>query len=169
MIKAVIFATIAAVGNAIFVYGQRGSQESKNPFLFMLGAVIICTLLFFVSTLTFNTEKNISYLISNWKYVLMGGFGFFVTFFGFYLLYSGYGASTYIIYAVISIITTSIGVGVFLFKEPFNLYHSLALVFSILAITFYCYGQHVALQKKYVENDSKEENIVISHVVSDFE
>ena len=112
----------------------------------MLGAVIVCTFFFFVSTLLFNTEKNIPYLLANWRYVLISGFGFFVTFFGFYLLYSGYGASTYIIYAVVSIITTSLGVGVFFFKEPFNIYHFLALIFSIVTITLYCYGQYVALQ-----------------------
>ncbi|WP_459917786.1 hypothetical protein [Desulfocicer niacini] len=153
MIKPLIFATIAAIGNAIFVFGQKGAQVSKNPFLFMFGAVLICTILFFFSTLSFPTEKNISYLISNWKFILLSGVGFFVTFLGFYLLYSGYGASTYIIYAVVSIITTSIGVGVLYYKEPFNFYHFLALIFSIITITCFCYGQHIAKPEKQFKGD----------------
>ena len=155
MIKAIIFATIAAVGNAIFAYGQRGTQEAKNPFIFILGAVVICSILFFISTLFFNTEQNISYLTTNWKYIIISGIGFFITFFGFYLLYTGFGASMYIIYAVISIITTSIGVGVLCYKEPFNIFHFLALVFSIVTIAFYCYGQHISKLQKQNKDKTK--------------
>ncbi len=144
MINAIFFAIIAAVGNALFAYGQTGAEKTKNPFIFIFGAVAVCTILFFVSSLFYNQGKSASYLLINWKYILVSGIGFFITFFGFYLLYSGFGASTYIIYAVVSIITTSIGVGVLCYHEPFNTWHFIALVLSIIAIGCFCYGQHIA-------------------------
>ncbi|MBT7504950.1 MAG: transporter, partial [Rhodospirillales bacterium] len=32
MIQPLLFATLAAIGNALFVYGQRGANASANPF-----------------------------------------------------------------------------------------------------------------------------------------
>ena len=72
------------------------------------------------------------------------GVGFFVTFLGFFLLYSRLGASYYIVYAVLAIITTSIGVGVLVFKEPFNGYHVSALLFAIVSIVLYGIGHSKA-------------------------
>jgi len=48
------------------------------------------------------------------------------------------------VYAVLSIITTSIGVGVICYKEPFNMYHAGALFLAVLAICFFSYGQYKA-------------------------
>jgi drug/metabolite transporter (DMT)-like permease len=147
MLRALIYATIAAVGNALFVYGSRGSAEAKNPFIFMFGAVIVGTVLFSIAISFFDTHRNISFLLANWKFVLMTGCGFFISFLGFYLLYTGFGASSYILYAVISILTTSIGVGVFCYREPFNLYHTLSLLCALLTIVFFSYGQHISTLK----------------------
>jgi drug/metabolite transporter (DMT)-like permease len=146
MLRATIYATIAAVGNVFFVFGSRSSTEAKNPFIFMFGAVIVGTVLFSSAIVCFDTKNNLSYLVANWKYVFATGCGFFVTFLGFYLLYTGFGASSYILYAVISIITTSIGLGVFYYKEPFNIYHAVSLICAILTIVFFSYGQHIAIK-----------------------
>jgi len=35
MVKSIFFAGIAAIGNALFVYGQRGSGQSNNPSVFI--------------------------------------------------------------------------------------------------------------------------------------
>lgn len=140
MFKALLFAGIAAVGNALFVYGQRG-VSSASPFLFMLGACATSTLLFAVGALVSGGGGSIGeYMVANSKNILVCGVGFFVTFFGFFLLYTRFGASYYIVYAVLAIITTSIGVGVLVFREPFNAYHALALVFAILSIGLYGFG-----------------------------
>ncbi len=144
MVKSFFFAGIAAIGNAVFVYGQRGSGQSNNPFLFICGAVSICTLLFLTASFIYKTNSDIPYIISNYRNILISGIGFFITFIGFYLLYSRFGASYYIVYAVLSIITTSIGVGVICYKEPFNIYHLGALFLAILSICFYSYGQYKA-------------------------
>ena len=65
-------------------------------------------------------------------------------FIGFYLLYSQYGAVYYVVYAVLSIITTSVGVGILIFREPFNPYQVGALILAILAIVLFSYGQALA-------------------------
>lgn len=140
MFKALLFAGIAAVGNALFVYGQRGVSPA-SPFLFMLGACATSTLLFGVGALAYTGGGSIGdYMVANARNILVCGVGFFVTFVGFFLLYTRFGASYYIVYAVLAIVTTSIGVGVLVFKEPFNAYHALALVFATLSILLYGYG-----------------------------
>jgi drug/metabolite transporter (DMT)-like permease len=62
-------------------------------------------------------------LRDNWKAVLLSGLGLFLTYLGFNLLYSRYGASQYVLYAVLTIITTTSIVGIWWLKEPVNLYH----------------------------------------------
>ena len=140
MLKPLLFASIAALGNALFVYGQRGAGPSANPFLFIFGAVIVCTGLFAIAVLVFRTGDEIAYLASQWKIVLISGVGFFLTFVGFFLLYNNFGATQYTLYAVISILTTSFVVGVLIYKEHFNLYHAAAVVLAIAAIALFTYG-----------------------------
>ena len=140
MLKPLLFASLAAFGNALFVYGQRGAAPSANPFLFIFGAVIICAGLFSVATLVFRAGGEAAYLMAQWKVVLISGVGFCLTFVGFFLLYNNYGAAQYTLYAVISILTTSIGVGVLIYKEHFNLYHAAAVALAIAAIALFTYG-----------------------------
>lgn len=142
MYKVFIFAGIAALGNAIFVYGQRSAAVSPNPFLYMAGAILICMLLFLVATLVSGGEERISYLADNSLPIIIGGIGFFITFVGFYLMYSRVGANSYTVYAILSILTTSVGVGLVIFREPFNQYHVIAMSLAILAVCFFGYGQY---------------------------
>jgi drug/metabolite transporter (DMT)-like permease len=144
MPKALLFAGIAAIGNALFVYGQRKSAAANNPFIFMTGAVIVCSILFVVASTLFRTKDELAYLSSNLQSVITSGVGFFITFIGFYLLYSQFGAIYYVVYAVLSIITTSLVVGILIFKEPFTPYQAGALILAILAIALFSYGQSLA-------------------------
>lgn len=141
MSNALMFALLAAVGNAIFVFGQRGASQSENPFLFTLFSVAVCTLLFFGAACLFKTPHDVSYVAANLKSILISGVGFFVTFVGFFLLYSRYGASYYSIYAVLSILTTSIVVGMILYREPFNIYHVGSVCTAILTVFLFWCGQ----------------------------
>jgi drug/metabolite transporter (DMT)-like permease len=97
--------------------------------------------LFVALAMIFLTKQEINYLSNNLQSVIISGVGFFITFIGFYLLYSQYGAVYYVVYAVLSIITTSVGVGIVIFREPFNQYQVGALVLAILAIVMFSYGQ----------------------------
>lgn len=139
--KVLMFAGIAAVGNAIYVFGQRSAGVSSNPFLFMAGAVTLCALLFVTASLLSGSGTMTLYLKQNWWPVMISAFGFFITFIGFYLMYSRVGAHSYTVYAVLSILTTSVGVGIVVFREPFNVYHVLAVLFAVLAVGFYGFGQ----------------------------
>jgi drug/metabolite transporter (DMT)-like permease len=139
--KVFVFAFIAAVGNALFVYGQRGSSTSENPFFFLLLTLSVCITLFVVGALVSKGAMDTAYLTTNLRYIVISGIGFFITFVGFYWLYSQQGASGYIVYALLSILTTSIGVGLIIFREPFNRYHVVSGLLAVAAILFYGLGQ----------------------------
>jgi drug/metabolite transporter (DMT)-like permease len=137
----IAFATIAAVGNAMFALGQRKSASVENGLLFVgLSAVVavLCALAFAPLVGVFalgNTLKG------HWDAVLLSGLGLFLTYLGFNLLYSQYGASQYALYAVISIITTTIVVGMWWLQEPVNVYHKMAIGFAIAAVILFSVGQ----------------------------
>ncbi len=141
MYKIFIFAGIAALGNAIFVYGQRSAAVSPNPYLYMTAAISVCLIMFITATLISNGGQRASYMSNNMLPIIIGGVGFFITFVGFYLMYSRVGANSYMVYACLSILTTSVGVGMIIFREPFNHYHLIAMIFAILAVCFFGYGQ----------------------------
>jgi drug/metabolite transporter (DMT)-like permease len=137
----IAFATIAALGNAMFALGQRKSAGVENGLLFVgISALVavLCALAFapLVGVLAVrNTLKG------NWEAVLLSGGGLFLTYLGFNLLYSRYGASQYALYAVISIITTTIVVGIWWLREPVNMYHKVAIALAIAAVILFSIGQ----------------------------
>ncbi|MYB33928.1 MAG: EamA family transporter [Gammaproteobacteria bacterium] len=139
--KVFYFALVAAIGNAMFVYGQRGSSTSDNPFFFLTVTLTVCTSLFLVSTLISKGPTTLFYVQENLWYILISGLGFYFTFVGFYWLYTQQGATSYIVYALLSILTTSIGVGLILFKEPFNRFHVISGLLAVAAIITYGIGQ----------------------------
>lgn len=140
----IAFATIAAVGNAMFALGQRKSAGVENGLLFVgISALVavLCALVFapLVGVFAFgNTLKG------NWEAVLWSGFGLFLTYLGFNLLYSRYGASQYALYAVISIITTTIIVGIWWLQEPVNMYHKIAIALAFASVILFSIGQSKA-------------------------
>jgi drug/metabolite transporter (DMT)-like permease len=77
----------------------------------------------------------------NGKAVLLSGVGLFLTYLGFNLLYSRSGASQYVLYAVLSIITTTIIVGIFWLKEPVNVFQKVAIAMAIAAVILFSIGQ----------------------------
>jgi len=140
--KVFLFALLAALGNALFVYGQRGSQTSENPFFFLLVTLSVCTSLFLILALANKAPMDSAYLVENSKCILFSAIGFFVTFVGFYWLYSQHGAANYMVYALLSILTTTIGVGLIIFREPFNKFHVISGILAAASILFYGFGQH---------------------------
>ena len=71
----------------------------------------------------------------------MAGGGLFLTYLGFNLLYSRFGVSQYVLYAVLSIITTTVFVGIILLREPLNGYRIAAIVLALASIILYSLGQ----------------------------
>ena len=140
MLKPLLFATLAAVGNALFAYGQRGVTPTANPFLFTFGATAICMVLLSIATIYYRTVGDTVYVSGNLTMMGISGLGFFLTFIGFFLLFTNYGASQYALYASISIVTTTLGVGVLIYREDFNIYKVAAMVLAIAAIVLFTYG-----------------------------
>jgi drug/metabolite transporter (DMT)-like permease len=137
----IAFATIAAVGNAMFALGQRKSAGVENGLLFVGVSALVAVLfalLFAPLVGVFEVGKTLS---GNWEAVLWSGLGLFLTYLGFNLLYARYGASQYALYAVISIITTTIVVGIWWLQEPVNMYHKVAIAFAIAAVILFSIGQ----------------------------
>ena len=138
------FALIAAIGNAMFAAGQKKAFQFDNPFTFIALAVIVCAFLTVLSAPLFGQPNYSLAIKQNGHLAVFSGVVLFLTYLGFNLLYSQYGASNYILYAVLSIITTSVIVGVVIFKETFNIYHWLALLSSIITIALFTLGNGIA-------------------------
>jgi drug/metabolite transporter (DMT)-like permease len=137
----IAFATIAAVGNAMFALGQRKSAGVENGLLFVGVSALVAVLfalLFAPLVGVFEVGKTLS---GNWEAVLWSGLGLFLTYLGFNLLYARYGASQYALYAVISIITTTIVVGIWWLQEPVNTYHKVAIALALAAVILFSIGQ----------------------------
>ena len=137
----IVFATIAAVGNAMFALGQKKSVGVENGLLFVGLSALVAVLFALLLAPLMGIFDVGNTLKGNWKAILLSGLGLFFTYLGFNLLYSRYGASQYVLYAVLSIITTTIIVGVFWLKEPVNVYHKVAIAVSIIAVVLFSIGQ----------------------------
>lgn len=142
LVNAFIFALLAAIGNAAFVFGSKKSGPGTNPFLFIICALAGCILLMSVSFLIFPLQNFSQWLTANLKSLIISSVGICITYTGFYLLYSRAGASYYTLYAVLSIVTTSIIVGIFFFNEKFNLYYAVSMLCAFLTIVFFFLGQN---------------------------
>ena len=138
---AFFFALIAAIGNGLFVDGWRRSEDVSNPALFMLLAMLVCASLFMLTMTFFPKVQLLSFIEKNDVWVLISGVGYYLTFIGFYYLFTHFGASYYALYAVLSIITTTVIVGFLVFREAFNLYYGLAVLTAMLTVVFFAIGQ----------------------------
>lgn len=136
----ILFAGLAAIGNAIFALGQKQSAGAANGLLFVAASAAVATILALLASPVAGPLQA-SMLRGNGRAILIGGVGLFLTYLGFNLLYSRYGASHYILYAVISIMTTTVVVGFLWLKEPMNIYHLAAIAAAVLAIALFSIGQ----------------------------
>jgi drug/metabolite transporter (DMT)-like permease len=137
----IVFATIAAVGNALFALGQKKSASAENGMLFVaVSAFIAVSLACLTAPLLGNFDLGGTVKL-HWKNALIGGAGLFLTYLGFNLLYTRFGASQYVLYAVISIITTTVIIGVFWLHEPLNFPQKLAVLMAIASVILFSMGQ----------------------------
>jgi len=137
----IVFAGIAAIGNALFALGQKQSSGVENGLLFVGGSAFIAFLLSILSSPMIGKFDIISLIGGNRRFLLISGFGLFLTYVGFNLLYSRFGASQYVLYASISIVTTSVVIGFIYLKEPMNVYHVASVLTAIAAVVLFSVGQ----------------------------
>src|SRR3990167_2100849 len=143
-INILLFALVAAIGNAMFAAGQKIASTQNNSLVFIAISGAICVALTIISSTFFGSSNYLSTIRQSWHWSILSGLGLFFTYLGFNILYSRYGAANYIVYAVLSVITTSVVVGVFIFKERFNIYHFCALLASIMTVFLYWLGNSVS-------------------------
>lgn len=135
------FALIAAVGNAMFALGQRRSFGVHNGMAFVgASALVAAALAWSVSPLL--GGPDLSHMLRvNGRNILFGGCGLFLTYLGFNLLYTRYGVSPYVLYAVLSILTTTVFVGIFWLREPLNGYRIASIALALASVVLYSLGQ----------------------------
>jgi drug/metabolite transporter (DMT)-like permease len=139
--RAIAFASVAALGNALFALGQKQSQGISNGLIFVAASALIAVVLAALWAPAFGAFDVTHLLKSHLKSVLLSGVGLFLTYLGFNLLYSRFGASQYTLYAALSIITTTIGVGYLYLKEPVNGFHLASVFACLIAIGLFAIGQ----------------------------
>jgi len=133
----IAFASIAAIGNALFALGQKQSAGVPNRLVFVALSAFVATSLAVIAS-SFQGHITLAPILkSHGRSVMLSGVGLFLTYLGFNLLYSRFGASQYVVYAALSIVTTTIGVGFLYMREPINAYHIAAVVVSLAAIALF--------------------------------
>lgn len=137
------FALLASIGNAVFVFAQRRSVPSASPFLFIIFSLSVCVITLCVVSIFLPKTDLLKSFSENFKWIVLCGLGLAITYIGFYYLYSKYGATYYILYAILSFITTSVIVGIILLKENFNMYYVLSIICAVVTLyLFYLGKQH---------------------------
>ena len=137
----VVFAAVAAFGNALFALGQRQAAGVANGLLFVaVSALVACLLSIAGAPFTGSIEPAVL-LRGHWRSALLSGVGLFLTYAGFNQLYSRFGTSPYVVYAALAIISTTVGVGFLYLREPVNRYHIAAVILAVAAVVLYAIGQ----------------------------
>lgn len=88
-----LFAFIAAFGNALFAAGQKKAIGFDNSFAFIALAVIICVVFTLLAAPLLGPTNYLSSLKENWIWAIISGLGLFLTCLGFNLLYTRYRLS----------------------------------------------------------------------------
>jgi len=140
MIKMLIpfsFALLASLGNVFFVFGNRKVGNSGNPLMFTTTAMTVCVALYFVCFFALGPKGSGEFLRRNLLWCMLSGVGMFMTFLGFYLLYSRFDTSYYALFAVTSVLMTTLVLGVFILKEGINLYGVISIAAAVVSIVFF--------------------------------
>jgi drug/metabolite transporter (DMT)-like permease len=131
------FALIAALGNVLFVYGNRKVGHTTNPFFFTATVMAICLSLYLIGTLLFGMRGSGEFLRKNILWCSISGVGMFLTFLGFYLLYSRFDTSYYALFVVTSMLLTTLVLGVLVLHERINLYGGISIAAAVVSIVFF--------------------------------
>jgi len=138
----IFFSLLAAFGNALFAAAQKKAAGVANSFTMVVGSAVVCVLLAVSTSLLLGKPNYGSLFGRESAWVLVGGIGLYLTYLGFNLLYTRCGASFYVIYAVLSILTTALIVGGLFFKESLNGYHWAAIATALITVVLFTLGQN---------------------------
>ena len=141
LVLPLVFAGIAAIGNGMFALAQRQTVGVGNGLLFVGASALVASLLAVVAAPLAGPMHPVAMVRGNWKPLLLSGAGLFATYVGFNLLYGRFGPSQYVLYAMLSIVTTTVVVGFVWLREPVNLYHVGAILLAMAAVVLFTVGQ----------------------------
>lgn len=139
----IVFASVAAIGNALFAYGQRQAVGVANGLLYVSASALLAGLLALLASPA-TGSMQLGMLGHNWRLVCVSGLGLFLTYLGFNLLYSRFGVAPYVLYAVVSVITTTVIVGYIVLREHINGYHIAAIIAALVTVVLFSLGQKSA-------------------------
>ena len=117
---ALLLALLAAGGNALFVYAQKRADLPQNPLLLLAGAAFVAFVVLGTYSAVAGVPDVAEYARTRGVWMLLTGIGLALTFVGFNFLFNRFGASYYTLYAALSILTTSVGIGFLAYREPVN-------------------------------------------------
>jgi drug/metabolite transporter (DMT)-like permease len=140
--SAILFAGIAAFGNALYAFGQKKATVHENPFLFGALALFVGAVLLFIVSLYFKLAGSFIYISQNLKWIFAAAAGYVFLNIGLFFLYKNFGATYYTLYAVLAIISTSLLLAVIILKEPFNGYHIAALCTGGITVILFMLGKN---------------------------
>jgi drug/metabolite transporter (DMT)-like permease len=141
ILLALLYAFLAAIGNAMYVAAQKKATGSANPFAIVVVTSAVCLVLVYAVMPLMGRGSYSEVLRERSIWGVIGGVGLFFVYVGFNLLFTRYDSSSYVLYAVLSIVTTTLGVGAFMFHERLNIYHWLAMGAAMATIALYALGQ----------------------------
>ena len=141
--QSLFYALIAAVGNAMFAAGQKQSAGADNGLAFVGASALVAAALAWAVSPFLGSAHLSSLVLVNGRNILLAGSGLFLTYLGFHLLYTHFGVSQYVLYAVLSILTKTVFVGIFWLREPVNGYRIVAILLAVASIILYSFGQSV--------------------------
>jgi len=131
------FALFAALGNVFFVLSSRKAAHAPNPMLFTLAAMTVSLALFAAAYFVFGMRGTGEYMRRNIGWTSLAGLGMFMTFYGFYLLYSRFDTSYYALFVVTSMLLTTLGLGWMILREPLNTYGLVSIAAAVVSIVFF--------------------------------
>jgi drug/metabolite transporter (DMT)-like permease len=137
----ILFASIAAIGNALFALGLRHASGFRNGLLFVAASALLAAVLA-LAVAPFVGALEVGVLVrEHGRALLFSGTGLFLTYVGLNLLYGRFGTSPYVLYSALAIISTTVGVGFLYLKEPVNAYHVAAVLLALSAVALFSFGQ----------------------------
>lgn len=141
LVGAFLAALLAAIGNAIFTYGNKTARAEDSPFGFVLLTFLISAAAM-AALMAFQPPRDpVAFTKVNMGPALWAGIGTAITYVGFYILYSKFGASFYALYGMLAMLTTSIFLAIVILKERFNWSIGVSIGLAGVALGFFLYGQ----------------------------
>ena len=131
------FALFAAMGNVFFVLGSRRGGSAPNPLAFTAGAMTVSLTLFALGWLLLGPRGSLEFYKRSGGWIALSGLGIFMTFLGFYLLYSRFGTSYYTLFVVTSMVLTTLVLSLWILREGINAYGIASVVAAMVSIFFF--------------------------------